>query len=112
MNWLYYILLGIGAVAWISQACVDYLVKYIFKDGRTDEHKKFRRILLGLSIALVGLNVATTWYLSVQRDQKAAKEKQDSDIQISILKSNQNSLTQTIEILNRTLSTNKAVDLT
>jgi ABC-type transport system involved in cytochrome bd biosynthesis fused ATPase/permease subunit len=87
MNWIYYILAAVVLILSIAQIFLDYILKHIFKDARTSEHKKTRTILLCVTLtAFIGSQVVS-WINSQQKDQEAKRTITDLRWQITGLKS-------------------------
>jgi hypothetical protein len=70
MNWAFLILTGLIAILSIVEKYWDYLLKHWFGDGRTNDHKKLRKRLALLTIALF---VANTIVVVVENHRKAEK---------------------------------------
>ncbi len=130
MDW-YYTLLSISGFLVISQICVDFIVKNVFKDGRTNCHRLFRNILLAVSIVAIVMTVSTTALLQHKREERSIGDRRNFDLQINALRASQTNLndtiqqrshtirdlqervelqSSTIESLNLILATNKAMD--
>ncbi|MGZ5529685.1 MAG: hypothetical protein ACXWJB_13495, partial [Limisphaerales bacterium] len=75
----------------------DYLVKYVSRDGRTNEHKKLRKGVVVLAGALFILNQVAGTANSFKKDKTAENERTNLLAKITTLESNQSSLTTSIE---------------
>jgi hypothetical protein len=110
---LAFLVVGLTAV----QIWWDYLLKYFFKDGRTNEHKSLRKRFLILTLILFALNQFISIVNSYQKDQQTKADKQESNRQINFLTNqlaeinlNQKKLSQENQRLTSILSTNPAVE--
>lgn len=56
MNWAFYILAGLVVILTIVEKWWDYLLKHVFSDGRTNNHKSLRTWLFWLTLTLFVAN--------------------------------------------------------
>jgi hypothetical protein len=115
MNWALYILGALVVILTVIQIWWDYLLKYFFKDARTNEHKSLRKRFLVLTLSLFVLNQFIGIVNSHQKDQQAKSDKQELTRQIglltnqlSIINSSQVNLKRSID----SLSANPSIDPT
>jgi hypothetical protein len=85
MNWVSYILAALVAALSLIQIRWDYLLKYFFKDGRTNEHKNLRIRLLILTLFVFMLNQFVSITKDYKKEQQSKKDKQELRTQVSEL---------------------------
>ncbi len=117
MNLIFYILAGLVGILTVLQIWWDYLLKNFFKDGRTNEHKSFRKRLLVLTLVLFALNQFVGIVNAYRRDKQAKMDKKESNSQINgltnqlaLINSNQAKLSKENQQLVSVLSTNTSFD--
>ncbi len=105
-----WVVFGVGALA---QIILDYVLTHVAADKRTNAHKKFRRVLLGLNIAFFTITLFKTIYDSRSADAEIAEWKSKySQLtnQVAFVSSNQTKLSADLNSLRFTLATNQVVD--
>lgn len=73
MNWAFYILAGLVVILTIVEKWWDYLLKYIFSDGRKNDHKTLRKWLFWLTLALFSANQIVGVFDNHQKTEKAQR---------------------------------------
>ncbi|MDB6064228.1 MAG: hypothetical protein JWR26_436 [Pedosphaera sp.] len=92
----------------------DYLLKYVFKDRRTNDHKRLRKVILGAGVAGIVINQCYTFHVNHKRDVASVKNATQMQLVTSnqqALASNQMTLANQNASLLVALSTNPAIDL-
>jgi hypothetical protein len=85
MNWnlISLILACLVAAITLLQICWDYLLKNIFKDGRTNENKFLRKGLLIITLILFILNQLANFIGNYNKDKQAKADNRDLNYKIS-----------------------------
>ena len=114
MNWITYVFAGILILFAVSLLFGDFFLKYVFKDGRTSEHKRLRVGILVINLFVIILNQGYVIY-NVRKNDAVSKKNADqlrtleSNQVITI--SNQTVLSHKHDLLLAELATNTALDL-
>src|SRR5262245_38465771 len=102
MNGVLYSLAGFIILLSVLQIFADFFLKYVFKDARTNEHKRLRKGLLCMTLALLVITQGVTVLTNIRRDAKAEGERKNFTTQISGLNTNQFMLQKRIQDLEQT----------
>ena len=128
MNLISYILGALVLILTIVQVWWDYILKHVFKDGRTNDHRKFRKRLLIVTLLLLLLNQISGVINNFQKDKSASglntnlqslkeanqtltNQVQALTNQITTISSRQLVLAQQYQSLINQLSTNSSIEL-
>lgn len=88
------------------------MLKYVFKDARTNKHKRLRESLFVLTIISLVLNPLTTALNSYKKDQQTVKDKQELLNQIGALTNRLSKSDGKIDTLYQAISTNTTIPAT